>query len=89
MSSVRDECPLYPQKRTYNLDATLNARTSLIGNRSTTVYHPGIVALDTYDTPTVLNNDYSIEIGGMRRSNTLRRNSLTRYDPPPEPWGKP
>ena len=44
-----------------NTAATLNARPSLIGNRSTTVYHSGIVALDTYDTPNFLNNDYNIE----------------------------
>jgi arylsulfatase len=44
-----------------NAPAVLNPRTSLIGNRSTTIYNPGIVALDTYDTPNVLNNDYRIE----------------------------
>jgi arylsulfatase len=44
-----------------NTPVVLDARTSLIGSRSTTVYHPGIVALDAYDTPNVLNNDYSIE----------------------------
>lgn len=44
-----------------NSPLAINPRTSLIGDRSTTVYRPGIVALDTYDTPNVLNNDYSIE----------------------------
>jgi len=44
-----------------NTPLVLDARTTLIGNRSTTIYHPGIVALDTYDTPNVLNSDYSIE----------------------------
>jgi arylsulfatase len=32
-----------------NYTSALNARTSLIGTRATTVYHPGIVALDPYD----------------------------------------
>jgi len=44
-----------------NVPKQLDLRTSLIGNRSRTVYNPGIVALDPYDTPNVLNNDYSIE----------------------------
>jgi arylsulfatase len=44
-----------------NTPLAINPRTSLIGNRSTTVYRPGIVALNTFDTPNVLNNDYSIE----------------------------
>jgi len=44
-----------------NAPLAINPRTSLIGARSTTVYKPGIVALDTYDTPNVLNCDYSIE----------------------------
>ena len=37
-----------------NSPLAINPRTSLICDRSTTVYRPGIVALDTYDTPNVL-----------------------------------
>lgn len=44
-----------------NLPTFFNARPSLIGDRSTIVYHPGIVALNQADTPNILNNDYSIE----------------------------
>jgi arylsulfatase A-like enzyme len=44
-----------------NAPSFFNARPSLVGGRSTVVYHPGIVALNQADTPNVLNNDYSIE----------------------------
>jgi hypothetical protein len=43
------------------LQSQIYPRTSLIGNGSTTVYKPGLVALNSFVTPNVLNNDYSIE----------------------------
>jgi arylsulfatase A-like enzyme len=44
-----------------NAPSFFDARPSLIGGRSTVVYHPGIVALNQADTPNILNRDYSIE----------------------------
>ncbi len=44
-----------------NVPDFFDARPSLIGARSTVIYHPGIVALNQADTPNILNRDYSIE----------------------------
>ncbi len=44
-----------------NLVSPFNARPSIVAGRSTVAYHPGIVALNQFQTPNVLNNDYSIE----------------------------
>jgi len=44
-----------------NAPSFFDARPSLIGARTTVVYHPGIVALNQADTPNILNRDYSIE----------------------------
>ena len=43
-----------------NTPSSFDARPSLIGARSTVIYHPGIVALNQADTPNILNRDYSI-----------------------------
>jgi len=44
-----------------NAPSFFDARPSLIGDRSTVIYHPGIVALNQADTPHILDRDFSIE----------------------------
>lgn len=43
-----------------NAPSFFDPRPSLIGDRSTVTYHPGIVALNQADTPNILNRDYAI-----------------------------
>ncbi|HZV78661.1 MAG TPA: arylsulfatase [Candidatus Binatus sp.] len=44
-----------------NTPSFFDARPSLAGDRTTIVYHPGIVALNQADTPFLLARDFSIE----------------------------